>query len=211
MSEKVNCPFCGNLIEEDAYKCPNCDAVFKTPELPYIRFQDFRIFLALDVMTFGFFTVIWFFVNVRLINKLCEKNRDRIKLNWLVLLLLMVVCSYMFYLFKFKAGYLLSILVFASILLLIALTHRVIRIIQKYTLKTYGVELEYNPYYIAIFNVLYLIHFIDTYQDRVNQVHSYFNIKSPQMILLIILLLITQFMACLDPNIHNLYKWLFGF
>lgn len=211
MSEKVNCPFCNNLIDNDAYKCPNCDAIFKTPELPFVKFQDFRAFLALEVLTFGLFGVFWFFINGRAINKLAGNIKDNIKLNWLVLLLLSVLCSYIFYLFKFQTGYMLSILVFVSILVFIALTHRVIRIIQKYTLRVYGVEIEYNPYYIAIFNILYLIHFIDTYQDRVNQVHSYFNPKSPQMILLIILLLIIQFGVCLDPNVHNLYKWLFGF
>lgn len=211
MSEKINCPFCDNIIDSDAYKCQSCDAVFKTPELPEIKFQDFRIFIALSVLTFGLFNTLWFFINGRAINKLSGNIKDNIKLNWLFLLLLSNISVYIFYLFKFSSIKLLSLLVFTSIIILMALTHRVIRIIQKYTLRIYGVDLEYNPYYILFFNVFYLIHFIDTYQDRVNQVHAYFNMKSPQMILLIILLLIIQFIACLDPNTHNLYKWLFGF
>ena len=211
MSQEIKCPFCENLIEEDIYKCPSCGAIFKNPELPGIKFQDFRFFVALCVLTFGFFTTVWFFINNRAINKLCDRKKDNIKLNWLVLLLLINCSFYIFYLFQFSSVKLLSFLVFTSILILMALTHRIIRIIQKYTLKTYGVNIEFNPYYIVIFNVLYLVHFIDTYQDRVNQIHSYFDIKSPQMILLIILLLIIQFMACLNPNIHSMYKWLFGF
>ena len=31
MSEEINCPFCGNLIEVNAIKCPNCNALFKEP------------------------------------------------------------------------------------------------------------------------------------------------------------------------------------
>ena len=26
MTEQINCPFCGNLIDRDAIKCENCDA-----------------------------------------------------------------------------------------------------------------------------------------------------------------------------------------
>lgn len=211
MSKEIKCPFCNNIIDEESYKCPVCDAIFKTPELPYIKFQDFRMFLALIVLTFGFFATAWFFINIKSINKLCDRIKDNLKLNWLVLLLIFNVSFYIFYLFKFSSLKILSLLVFTSILILMALVHRVLRIIQKYTYKTYGVNIEFNPYYVVIFNVLYLVHFIDTYQDRVNQVHTHFNWKSPQMIILIIILLIIQFMACLNPNVHNLYKWLFGF
>ena len=91
------------------------------------------------------------------------------------------------------------------------LTYRVIRIIQKYTKQTYDVTIEYNPFYIIIFNILYLIHFIDTYKARVMQIHEHFNWKSPQIIILALLLLIIQFMACWNTNIHQFYKWLFGF
>ena len=40
MSEEINCPFCGNLIEVNAIKCPNCNALFKEPELPNIKFKE---------------------------------------------------------------------------------------------------------------------------------------------------------------------------
>ena len=28
MTEQINCPFCGNLIDRNAIKCKNCDALF---------------------------------------------------------------------------------------------------------------------------------------------------------------------------------------
>ena len=55
MSEKVNCPFCGNIVEADLYRCPKCESLFKEPELPYIKFKEFRIFIALSVLTGGLF------------------------------------------------------------------------------------------------------------------------------------------------------------
>lgn len=211
MSEKVNCPFCGNLIEEGVYKCPNCDSLFNEPELKGLRFRDFGVFVALTVMTFGLFGTIWFFINAKTLNLLTGSKKDCIKFNWLIALLVLNLSVYIFYISNFSISKLLSLLVLLQIFIYIALTYRVLRIIQKYTKRTYNVELEFNPFYIAIFNILYLIHYIDTYTARVMQIHEYFNWKSPQMILLIIILLIIQFAACLDTNLHQFYKWLFRF
>ena len=210
MSEQVNCPFCGNMVDKNALRCPSCDALFDEPKLPDIKFQEFRVFIALEILTFGLFGTLWFFINGRKINKLTDNTSDSIKLNWLVGLLLLNVSMYIFYLTQITRHLVLSLFVVAQYAIFIALTYRVLRIIQKYTKKIYNVTLEINPYYIVIFNVLYLIHFVDTYTNRVMQVHEHFNPKSPQMILLIILLLIIQFMFCLDPNVHHFYKWLFG-
>ena len=44
MSENVNCPFCGNMVEKDAVRCPSCDAIFTEPKLSNIKFQDFVCF-----------------------------------------------------------------------------------------------------------------------------------------------------------------------
>lgn len=75
MSEEINCPFCGNLIEVNAIKCPNCNALFKDPELPNIKFQEFGPFLAIDFLTYGFFATIWFFINGKAINHLTEGKK----------------------------------------------------------------------------------------------------------------------------------------
>ena len=57
MSEKVNCPFCGNIVESDAYKCPSCGSLFEDPKLPDIKFKEFGTFVALLVLTFGLFGI----------------------------------------------------------------------------------------------------------------------------------------------------------
>ena len=63
----------------------------------------------------------------------------------------------------------------------------------KYTENTYDAKIEINPYYIVLFNVFYLIHFLDTYKNRVQNLHVHFDWKSPQGIVLILLILITIF------------------
>ena len=211
MSEKINCPFCGNIINTDAYKCPSCEALFSEPELPSIKFQTFAPFFVLEILTFGLFGTIWFFINWRGINKLALGKKDTLKLNWLIALLFFNLAAYIFYVGQYSTGFVLSAFVASQIIINILLTHRVLRIIQKFTKIVYNVELETNLFYIIIFNILYLIHFIDTYSNRVTQVHEYFNPKSPQMILLVVILLILQFFACLNTDIHHFYKWLFTF
>lgn len=191
MSEEISCPFCGNIIASDALRCENCGALFKEPDLPDIKFKEFAPFVAIDILTLGFFSTIWFFINGNAVNNLASGAKDKLKLQWLVLLLALNGGFYLFVFYKHPA-YLILFTVLQC-LLYIALTYRVLRIIQKYTEAVYDVVLESNPYYIALFNVFYLIHFIDTYAKRVQGAHEYFDWKSPQAIMLIILLLIILF------------------
>ena len=209
MSEKVNCPFCGNIVEADSYKCISCGSLFEDPELPNIKFKEFGSFFALLVLTFGLFGIFWILVNINAINQLAVNTKDKFKLNVLILISILDVGLYMFCLTNHQTINLVPILTVIQCVLFMAITYRVLRIIQKYTQKRYDVNIEYNPYYIFIFNILYLIHFIDTYTNRALQIHEHFNPKSPQMILLIILLLIAQFVLCWNTNIHYFYKWLF--
>ena len=168
MSEKINCPFCGNIIESDAYKCPYCDSLFSEPELPNVKFQEFGVFAGLTFLTGGLFSIFWFIINAKPLTKLTTNKKDSVKLNiWLILLLILFALFYMG-----VSRYLVPSLI---LLILINLSYRTLRIIQKYTQEAYGVTPEINPYYIVIFNVLYLIHYIDTYKARVLEIHEYFD------------------------------------
>ena len=211
MSEKINCPFCGNIIETTDYRCSSCGSLFSEPELKGLRFKEFAPFIALEVLTFGLFGTLWFFINAKPLTLMATASRDKLKLNWLIILLILNISAYVVFICKYSFIHIASLMVLAQIVINMLLTYRVIRIIQKYTKLTYNVKIECNPFYIIIFNILYLIHYIDTYKARVMQIHEYFNWKSPQMLLLAAILLIIQFMACLNTNIHQFYKWLFGF
>ena len=192
MPEEINCPFCGNIIAKDALRCEQCGSLFKEPELPGIKFTELGPFAAIDVLTFGFFSTIWFFINAKAINRLADSGtKDRIKLQWLFLLLAVNGGFYLFFFYKHPA-YLFLFAVLQCIIY-IAFTYRVLRIIQKYTEKIYGAVLEYNPYYIVLFNIFYLVHFIDTYKGRSQGIHVHFDWKSPQGLILILLILIIIF------------------
>ena len=193
MTEQINCPLSGTFIERNAIKCKNCDALFKEPELPNIKFKELAPFLVIDILTIGFFSTIWFFINGKAINSLVENDnkKDMIKLNWLFLLLTVNGGFYLFFFFKHAAFLILfSIL---QCIIYVALTYRVLRIIQKYTSLLYNVDIAFNPCYLVFFNIIYLIHFIETYQNRVFHTHEYFDWKSPQAIFLIILLVLIIF------------------
>ena len=84
-------------------------------------------------------------------------------------------------------GILFAILIF---IFNVALTYRTLRIIQKYTQNKYDRELDINPYYVLFFNVLYIVHFIDTYTDRIINTHDYFDFKTPYGFGLIVLLIL---------------------
>ncbi len=191
MSEEISCPFCGNIITDDAIRCSHCGSLFKEPDLPGIKFTELGPFLAIDILTLGFFSTIWFFINGKAVNTLVSKPKDGLKLNWLFLLLAVNGGFYIFFFYK-NPAYLLLFAVLQCIIY-IALTYRVLRIVQKYTERVYEAALEINPYYIVLFNVFYLVHFLDTYSKRVQGIHAHFDWKSPQGIMLILLLLIIIF------------------
>lgn len=204
MSERINCPFCNNEIDSDIVRCPFCNALFKEPNTNDIKFKEIGPFLTLEIITLGLFSTIWFFINSKVINKIAENKKDTIKLNWLFVLLGINFIVLIIYMYHNPALMFISTII--QCLIYVALTYRVLRIIQKYTFKTYGVSLDFNKFYLVIFNVFYLVHFIDTYKERVEQSHVYFDWKSPQGILLIILLLIIIFMF---RFYYEVYSWIF--
>lgn len=191
MLEKINCPFCDEKIDNDSLKCPNCNALFKEPVLKGISFNELVPFSIIDVLAFGFFSTIWFFINFKAINKLTSSSKDGLKMHWLIFLLGINAVFYM--LCYFQKPTFLIIFSVIQCFIYIALTYRVLRIIQKYTSTVYNVELSFNRYYLFFFNIFYLIHFIETYTDRVFHTHEYFDVKSPQTIFLLIILLILLF------------------
>ena len=188
MSDTVNCPYCGELIEADVHKCPHCEELFKEPELPGVKFKEFRIFFALTCLTLGLFPMIWILLNLNTINRLSYKDKDASKLVGVFLLLILnVIMALIFPELK--------IYMIVQILLYMFFTHRTLKIIQRYTKRIYNVEIDFNPYYILLFNVFYLVHFIDTYTDRVYHVHEFFDWRSPKAIALLIIIVVLIFMT----------------
>ena len=191
MSNTINCPFCNNEISEHATICEYCGAIFTEPNLKNIKFKELIPFSVIDCITFGFFSTIWFFLNGKSLNNLSTSTKDNIKLNWLITLLALNGATYLFFIFEKPAFTLLFSVI--QIFIYIALTYRALKIIQKYTIQTYKKRLETNLFYTFVFNIFYLVHFIDTYAARVEDRHAMFNWKSFQGVMIIILLLVLLF------------------
>lgn len=202
MIENINCPFCGNIINKNDLKCPFCNELFEEPQLKSIKFKELGIFTAIDVLTLGFFSTLWFFINGKALNSLSTSKKDCLKLNWLVILLAMNGAVYLFYFYQSNAWMILCTCV--QILIYIALTYRSLRLIQKYTLTNYNVQIEANPYYTALFNIFYLVHYVETYTKRVQGKHEFFEWKSVYGIILIILMLIIIFIMRFYYEIYNI-------
>ena len=183
MNENIKCPYCEALVENDIEICPNCKAWFVEPYLSCFKFTNIRIFIILSILTIGFFNIFWFFINKNAIESLIIKKSDKKKFNKLFIGLLIAVGLY----FMLILAPLAAILIF---IFNVALTYRTLRIIQKYTQNKYDRELDINPYYVLFFNVLYIVHFIDTYTDRVINTHDYFDFKTPYGFGLIVLLIL---------------------
>ena len=197
MPEQVKCPFCENSVDSDTERCLSCGAYFTEPQLKEIKFKDFGIFFAMQLLTFGLFAILWFFINFRAINNLTVNARDSLKFKWLAVLLGISLLGYIGYILsdiKFSHGVAVIVAVIQH-LIGIALSYRVLKIIQRYTRDKYGEILDLNPYYIIIFSVLYMSHFIDTYTKRVMNSHDYFSFKSPQGVALITVLAILAVLA----------------
>ena len=183
MSENIKCPYCDTLIENNIEICPNCKSWFIEPYLPSFKFANLRIFIILSILTLGFFNMFWFFINKNTIKNLIIKDSDRKKFNRLLVGLLIVVGLY----FTLILAPLAAILMF---IFNVALTYRTLRIIQRYTQNKYDRALDINPYYVFFFNVLYIVHFIDTYTDRTINTYDYFDFKTPKGFILIVLLIL---------------------
>lgn len=183
MSDTIKCPFCDTVVDSAIEVCPNCQSWFVEPHLPNFKFTEFRTFIALSIVSLGFLNLFWFFINKKAIENLIIKPKDSIKLNRLLLCLLSALVLYF-------TIVLLPIAVPLIFGLNIALTYRTLRIIQKATKAKYNVSLDINPYYVFFFNILYLVHFIDTYSDRVINEHEYYNFRNPKGFTLIVLLIL---------------------
>ena len=183
MNENIKCPYCDTLIENNIEICPNCKSWFVEPYLPFFKFANLRIFIILSILTLGFFNMFWFFINKNTIKNLIIKDSDRKKFNRLLVGLLIVVGLY----FTLILAPLAAILMF---IFNVALTYRTLRIIQRYTQNKYDRALDINPYYVFYFNVLYIVHFIDTYTDRTINTYDYFDFRTPKGFVLIVLLIL---------------------
>ena len=101
MSYIVKCPFCDFNVDNDVEICPKCKSWFVEPYLPNMKFVEFRSFIALSILSLGFFNLFWFFINKKAIVNLIIKPSDKIKFERLLLALFVSILIYFSVLFLF--------------------------------------------------------------------------------------------------------------
>lgn len=162
MDEKlVSCPYCGQQINNDEEKCPNCGEFFVEPNLSEFRLASIPLFLVFESLfsAFGFpflYSLIWILFNHNNICKIAiEKDLKKFKIlfAWFCIFVLLTIIVKVFMLI--------------DVILEIFITYRILRIIEKFTLKKYNSPVTHHEVGMIFFRTLYIVYYIDTYLIRV--------------------------------------------
>ncbi len=162
MDEKlVSCPYCGQQINNDDEKCSNCGEFFVEPNLSEFRLVSIPLFLVFESLfsAFGFpflYSLIWILFNHNNICKIAiEKDLKKFKIlfAWFCIFVLLTIIVKVFMLI--------------DVILEIFITYRILRIIEKFTLKKYNSPLTHHEVGMIFFRTLYIVYYIDTYLIRV--------------------------------------------
>ena len=158
----VECPYCGQQISNNDEKCPNCGEFFVEPNLSEYRLVSIPLFLAFEsvLSAFGFpffYSLIWILFNHNNICKMAiEKDLRKFKI------LFVWFCIFVLLTIIFKG------FVLVDVILEIFLAYRILRIIEKFTLKKYNSPVTHHEVGMLFFRTLYVIYYLDTYSIRVN-------------------------------------------
>ena len=184
---QIPCPYCGKTISSDAEQCPNCGEHFKEISIP-LSIDSLGKFIVLNCITLGLYQYLWLIYNLKNINEMIIKEKDKLKLNIPVGLLAIVgfiscinILSYKLYMTTnmknlLIAANIMSPLWILSIILTFIISYRIIRIVEKYTKKEYQKEISHSDTWLFFSTILfmlilspmfYLTYFIYTYKERV--------------------------------------------
>lgn len=159
--KKTNCPYCGNEIYNNVEQCPNCKEWFIEPHLE--GFNLISIPLNVAFMTifsavgmFHVYSLLWILFNTKAFLKIAlpkDVKKFKILLFLFTISVLLTVIS--------------KIFITIDVALSIFLSYRMLRIIEKYTLKKYNSPVTHHELGMIFFRILYVVYYIDTYQQRV--------------------------------------------
>lgn len=185
MEEKVSCPYCGTLINNDIEQCPKCKEWFKEPALRGFKLKSLYSFICLDGILLpafglvGLYSLIWIHVNSKVIKSLASqkdcKKFEGLLAGFSVLVLLSI---------------LVKIFCIPAVILGIFLNYRILRIFEKYSYKMYNVQITHHELGMIVFGTLYVVYFMDTYAKRIYEPNSryHFNLTKWSGFVVLILL-----------------------
>lgn len=179
LSNKVNCPYCGHLIDNDVEMCPNCNERFSEPHLDNFHMRSIESFILLSILTLGIYNIIWVFINYNAFKSIASP-KDITKLTTLSIsaisfLLLIGLTPWVFVLY---------------LILLILLSYRLLRVIEKFAYRKYNSPITHHEFGMIVFSILYVVYFIDTFAQRVNDPTLRYCLEKGEWVKYIIIFLI---------------------
>jgi len=191
--EQITCPYCNAPLSEGIEQCPNCGEHFKEISIP-LKIDSLGKFVVFNVITLGLYQYIWLLFNLKNINKMIVKEKDKKKLNFpiIILAIISLICVTDVLAFKifgmielpqnlaiihFLLGKIIGPTFFVlGLLLTYIITYRTVRIIERYTKNKYNKEISHSDTWMFFSTLLfmpllspmfYLIYFIYTFKERV--------------------------------------------
>ncbi len=191
--QQIPCPYCKTMIDKNAEQCPNCHEYFKEISIP-LKIDSLGKFIVYNIMTLAFYQFAWLVFNLKNIDKMIIKEKDKKKLNApiIALALLGLICilntltygiydvvelPQTFVILHFLFGtYVVPIFVIAGTILTYIITYRILRIIERYTKNKFGIEITHSEMgwlfcpvlcTLLLSPMFYMAYFIYTYKERV--------------------------------------------
>jgi len=187
MNQKVKCPYCGNEIDNNAEKCPFCNERFEVPQIKGLKFTSMGQFLILGILFATFelyplFCLIWMIMNYKVFGTIGD-GKDNKKLNIDIgLLVLAIICGIIL-----PANYIVYIVQW---IIIVRLSYTLLNIINHYSVNKYNSDVTSYPFGYLFCNILYVVYFIDTFAERVEDPTMRFHLDLPGWIKYILLTII---------------------
>ena len=191
--EQITCPYCNAAIDKDSEKCPNCGEHFKEVSIP-LKIDSLGKFVVFNIITLGLYQYIWLIFNLKNINEMIVKEKDKKKLNFPIIILAIIALISIVNVLVFKIfgaielpqnlaviyfiiGKIIRPIFFSlGLILTYIITYRIIRIIERYTKTKYEIEITHSEtawllspifFTLLLSPMFYLIYFIYTFKERV--------------------------------------------
>ena len=195
---KVNCPYCKKEIDSDATKCPYCNELFEIPDLK-LKLNSIFLYIVFDLLficfgLIGVYGVFWVLSNLRkILSFASEKDSRKLKIIFFLYMVL-IFANILTFLSFFK------FFLIPYFILEIMLSYRLLRIVEKYSLKKYSVSITHHEFGMIVFRMLYVIHYLETYSTRVYNPNDRYILDFEswiKYIIVFVLIVILIYVSCL--------------
>lgn len=156
--ENVKCPYCGGEIQNTVEQCPFCGEFFTEPRIDNIKLPSIGQYVTLNILSIGLYSLFWIILNYKTFKNI-SNVKDTVKLKFFFGLALVSAVTFF-----------VNPLIFNIItkIIYLFLSYRILRIIEKFSVKKYNAPISHSEAGWFFFDILYVVYFLDTYKQRVH-------------------------------------------